>query len=453
MEVGADGQMRLRVAFCVYRGNPYSGGQGVYTKYLTGALADLGHQITVFSGPPYPHLDPRVELVEVSSLDLYREPDPFRVPRLSEFKTAFDAIEFGLMSTGAFPEPRVFGYRVSRLIADRIDDFDVIHDNQSLNWSLLKLAYQGKPLVASIHHSITVDRRLDINAARGIKAKVGSLRWYGFVKHQCEVARRVTTVLTVSETSRTDMISAMGVDPDRVQVVSIGVDTTVFRPNPAVQRIPHQVITTASADVPLKGLIYLVQAIAILVKTYPDVKLRIIGARRTDSEVQRRVNELGLGFCVEFLGKITQDEIVSLYNASHVACVPSLYEGFSLPAIEAMACGIPLVATDGGALPEVVGPDQTAGLIVRAKDASALATAIGRIFTDAQLASSLSHHARLRVLSNYSWKSAAIATAGVYQSAIAANDKHGAPGDMLNWEPVLKKDPGSIPEVTYGLHS
>ena len=412
------GTAPLRVAFCVYRGNPYSGGQGVYTKYLTEALSDLGHKVTVFSGPPYPELDDRVALVRLDSLDLYRERDPFRVPKLREFKTRYDALEFALMSAGAFPEPRVFGYRAARAISESLEEFDVIHDNQSLNWSLLKMAYEGMPLVASIHHPITVDRLLDFKAARGIKAKFGSYRWYGFVKHQTAVARRIDFVLTVSETSRRDMAKSMGIDPERVAVVPIGVDTTVFRPDPSRERKAHRIVTTASADVPLKGLIHLIEALGILKGCYHDVSLRIIGARRLGSDVQRRVAELGLGDRVEFCGKISQEEIVALYATSHVACVPSLYEGFSLPAIEAMACGIPLVATDGGALPEVVGESGEAGLIARSGDPHSLAAAISEIFDNDGLALSLSHHARLRVLARYSWKSAAIGTVATYRAAI-----------------------------------
>lgn len=443
MEASKGDENGLRIALCVYRGNPFSGGQGVYTKYLTEALLDLGHAVTVFSGPPYPELDSRAELVKIKSLDLYRQPDPFRVPKLEEFESVFDLIEFGLMSTGAFPEPRVFGYRAGRLIAGRAHEFDVIHDNQSLNWSLLRLHLDGMPMVASIHHPITVDRRLDMKAAKGLKAKFGAFRWYGFVRHQCEVARRINSILTVSETSRRDLASSMGIDPQRVRVVPIGVDTTVFRPLPGVERVPFTVVTTASADVPLKGLVHLVEAFPLLVRAYPQARLSIIGATRPGSAVQRLVDRLGLRSRVEFLGKVSQEEIVSLYSVSQVACVPSLYEGFSLPAIEAMACGIPLVATDGGALPEVVGDDGAAALIARAGDAASIAEQIARVFDSPELASSLSHHARLRVLARYSWRSAALATVEVYRAAIKdARGTTGKTGPPLGAVPMaLDEDP------------
>ena len=412
----------LRVAFCVYRGNPYSGGQGVYTKYLTQALADLGHSVTVFSGPPYPELDERVELVQVPSLDLFRHPDPFRVPRLSEFRTLFDLIEYVLTSTGAFSEPRVFGYRVKRLLESRIDDFDIVHDNQSLTWSLLRLHRSGLPMVTSIHHPITIDKDLEIKAAKGMKASFGAWRFYSFVGFQSKVAQRVGQILTVSEASKRDMVSAMGVNPEVVRVVPIGVDTTVFRPLDHIQRNVFQIVTTASADVTLKGLAYLIKAVKELTLLFPSVSLVIIGARRENSEVQEMVIELGLQDRVTFLGKISQLDMVEQYARASVACVPSVYEGFSLPAIEAMACAVPLVVTNGGALPEVVGRDEHAALIAQTKDFKDLAICIAKIFKDHQLALSLAHHARLRVLAKYSWKSAAIATAECYKDTIESLD-------------------------------
>lgn len=416
------GFQRLRIAFCVYRGNPYSGGQGVYTKYLTAALSDLGHRVTVFSGPPYPDLDERVELVQVASLDLYRESDPFRIPKLSEFRSWFDLFEYLLMATGAFPEPRIFGYRVKRLIEARLNDFDVIHDNQSLSWSLLNLQQKGVPLVASIHHPITVDRGLEIKAARSVKARLGARRWYSFVKYQTKVAQRINKVVTVSDMSAQDMNSSMGIDLEKVKVIPIGVDASVFRPLDGSVKRPYQILTTASADVTLKGLRYLVDALYLLVEKYPLVKLVIVGPKNENSEVQMLVRDLGLGDRVDFLGKIPQEEIVKLYSESTVACVPSLYEGFSLPAIEAMACAIPLVVTDGGALPDVVGREETSALIARAGDSRSLAECISRIFDDPRLATSLAHHARLRVLASYSWRSAALATTSVYLDSIGAQD-------------------------------
>ncbi len=129
----------LRVALLSYRSKPHCGGQGVYVRHLSRELVALGHQVEVFSGPPYPDLDPGVRLTKVPSLDLYREPDPFRVPHLREFRDRVDVEEFLTMCTAGFPEPKTFGTRVARLLRDRVDDFDVVHDNQVLARGMLDI--------------------------------------------------------------------------------------------------------------------------------------------------------------------------------------------------------------------------------------------------------------------------------------------------------------------------
>src|SRR3954451_19363167 len=101
----------LRIAFLSYRGNPHCGGRVVYPRPLTKQLYELGHHVTVFSGPPYPELDEGVDFVPVPSLDLYRQPDPFRAPWPWEFTSSIDLLEFALMCTAGFPEPLTFSMR------------------------------------------------------------------------------------------------------------------------------------------------------------------------------------------------------------------------------------------------------------------------------------------------------------------------------------------------------
>ncbi len=420
---GYSGEMKpLRIAFCVYRGNPYSGGQGVYTKYLSHELARRGHHVEVFSGQPYPDIDlASVRLTKLPSLDLYRDEDPFRVPRLGEFGSLEDILEFAIMASGGFPEPRSFGWRLEKSLDSRRDEFDLIHDNQSLSWSILRLASKGWPVIGSIHHPITVDRELAIKHARGLKAKFGALRWYGFVKMQTEVASRLERVLTVSEASRNDLLTHMKVELDRSRVVPIGVDTSVFRPISEIVKEPGLIVTTASADVPLKGLHVLVEAMAEVRTVRPAARLIIIGSPNRDSKLPARVAELGLENHVSFAGVVSQEEMVRLYGRAELAVVPSLYEGFSLPAVEAMACGIPLVATDGGALPEVTGADGETVLLARAGDPMNLAKKILEGLDSAMLREVIAKNALERVMSRFTWRETARMTEQNYLEVLAAH--------------------------------
>ncbi|OPE48611.1 glycosyl transferase family 1, partial [Mycobacterium intermedium] len=206
----------MRIALLSYRSKTHCGGQGVYVRQLSRGLVDLGHEVEVFSGQPYPELlDPRVRLTEVPSLDLYREPDPFRVPWPSEIRDSIDLLELGTMWTAGFPEPRTFALRAARVLANRGRDFDVVHDNQCLGTGLLTIAGRGMPVVATVHHPITRDRALDIAAAPWWRKPLVH-RWYGFSTMQKKVARQIPDLLTVSSSSAADIVTDFGVSPDQL---------------------------------------------------------------------------------------------------------------------------------------------------------------------------------------------------------------------------------------------
>ena len=410
-----EGRERLRVAYLVYRGNPRCGGQGVYSRHLSRELAALGHSVTVFSGPPYPELDEGVELVKVPSLDLYREPDPFRVPKPSEFKSSIDLLEFAVMCTAGFPEPRTFTLRARRLLAARRGEFDLVHDNQSLGAGLLGMMKDGWPVIATIHHPITVDRELDLAHAESWRRRLTLRRWYGFIEMQSRVARQLPRVITVSKSSLADIAEQLGVEASRMAVVPVGVDDAVFSPRPDVARVAGRLMTTASADVPMKGLIPLLEALAKVRTEWEEAHLVVIGRLRGGSQVPATVARLGLEGSVEFVSGISDDQLAGLYATSQLAVVPSLYEGFSLPAIEAMACGVPLVATTGGALREVAGTDGETALLVPPNDPGALAAAIGRGLADEQLRLRLGSAGRARTRERYTWPVTARLTAEQYR--------------------------------------
>jgi glycosyltransferase involved in cell wall biosynthesis len=412
------GDRPLRIALLVYRGNPHSGGQGVYTRYLSRELVDLGHEVTVFAGQPWPVLDDGVGYVAVPSLDLYRQPDPFRVPWPWEFRSTIDVAEFALMCTAGFPEPRTFSWRVRRELAQRQGQYDVVHDNQTFGSGMLGVMADGWPLLGTCHHPITVDRALDLEHAEGLKRKITLRRWYGFLGMQKRVARQIPRILTVSSSSKRDIVNQYGIRADQLQVVPIGVDQTHFRPRSEIAKVPGRIMTTASADVPFKGLLPLVEAMAKVRTEHPEAHLVVVGSLRKQSPVAAAIERLGVGHAVTFESGVSDQRMVELYGQATVAVVPSLYEGFSLPAVEAMASGVPLVTTTGGALPEVVGEDGVTGRLVPPGDPGALALAIGGLLDDQELRSRLADAARRRILERFTWKACAASTAGHYRWVI-----------------------------------
>jgi len=394
----------------------------VYTRELARELTELGHTVEVFSGQPYPELVDPSQLTRVPSLDLYRPENPFRVPWPWEFKTRIDVTEFGIMCAAGFPEPYTFSLRVRRLLRSRRADFDVVHDNQSLGTGLAKLVEDGWPMLATLHHPVTVDRDLDLEYATRAWKRVTLRRWYGFIDMQTRVARQIPRLLTVSDSSRRDIVREMHVDPGRLHVVPVGANPAVFRPRPEVRRVPGRIMTTASADVPMKGLAPLLEAVAKLRTERDDARLVVIGKPKGRSRIPALIDRLGLDGAVEFVHGVTTERIVELYAQADVAAVPSLYEGFSLPAVEAMACGVPIVATTGGALPEVVGRDGETALLVPPADPSALAGALGHLLDDAELRSRIGAAGRQRVLERFTWRKTAEGTVDHYRALLDAHE-------------------------------
>jgi glycosyltransferase involved in cell wall biosynthesis len=408
------GRKPLRIALLSYRGNPHSGGQGVYVHYLSEALADLGHMVEVFAGQPYPELAASVRLTSLPSLDLYRPDDPFRRPRLNEFREAVDALEYGLMCTAAFPEPLTFSLRASRALRARRAEFDIVHDNQCLGYGLLRFPL---PTIATVHHPCSIDRDVAIAHAAGARRKLALRRWYSFTRMQGRVARRLPRIISVSGAARADVIEAFGVAPERVSVVGNGVDSELFRPLVGVRRRPGRIIATASADVPLKGLVFLVEAVAKL-RTERRCDLVVVGKAAANGAVRGAIDRYGVGDSVRFETGIDRLRLVELYAEAEVAVVPSLYEGFSLPALEAMSCRLPVVATRAGALPEVVGRDGGAALLVPPGDAGALAAAMGRLLDDSSLRERMGAAGRRRILDHYTWEVSARATVDNYREVL-----------------------------------
>jgi glycosyltransferase involved in cell wall biosynthesis len=402
----------LRIALLSYRSKPHCGGQGIYLRHLSRELVRLGHHVDVFSGQPYPELEPGPVLRTLPSLDLYRDDDPFRTPKLSEYHDWVDVLEVLMMRTGAFPEPLTFSIRALRALRARRGDFDIVHDNQVLAYGMLGIARLGLPLITSIHHPISVDRRIELAAARGL-SRLAKRRWYSFVRMQGRVARRVGPVLTPAASARDDICRDFRVAPGDVRVIPLGVDTRVFHPRQGPRR-PGMIIAVASADSPIKGVATLLRAFAKLV-TERDATLTVVSKLSPGGPTERLAAELSLGEKVSFVDGISDTELAELMASAQIAVVPSLYEGFSLPAVEHMASGTPLVASRTGALPEVTGD---AGVLVTPGDPDELAAALLRLHDSARERERLSANALGRVHERFAWPAVARATVAEYRRVL-----------------------------------
>ncbi len=401
----------LKIALLGYRSHPFVGGQGIYLKYLSSALAALGHQVDVYSGPPYPELENTVRLIKVPSLDLFEHENHVTALRPKHLCSYTDTIEWFSMLCGGFAEPYTFGRRIQKLL--KSSDYDIVHDNQSLSHGLVKLQKSGTRVVSTIHHPIHRDREIALAAADNWQDRLLIKRWYSFLAMQNKVVRKLQHVVTVSEQSQSDIERYFQREPSKTQVIPNGIDTALFRPLDDVARIPFRVITTASSDQPLKGLSFLLKAIAQLKNSYPSIHLQVIGKLKEDSEAAKLLDELALNDYVSFASGISTEELVQHYAQASVMVCPSLYEGFGLPLGEAMACTLPTITTDGGALPEVAGD---AGLIVKRGDANAIAAKLVTLFENPLFAEELGKKARKRIEQKFSWQTVARELTQYYHS-------------------------------------
>ncbi len=395
----------LRIALLGYRSAPYGGGQGIYLKYLSKALVDIGHQVDVISGPPYPQLDPRVKLIQLPSLNLFEcEGHHAFALRLRHLSSWADFSEWWSMLTGAFGEPYSFGRRVRRFLADKRAQYDIIHDNQSLCFALLDLQKKGWPVLSTFHHPITHDLRIALKAEPRWYMRVLILRWHSFLKMQKKVVAGLQHVVTVSERSRLDIARDFHVPQASIDLIYNGIDTKEFAPLAHVSRIPGRIMCTASADQPLKGLKYLLKAVSRLRSGYPHLSLLVVGKINKGGYTEKLLERLAINDIVQFVSGISTQALVRHYSEAEMVICPSLYEGFGLPAGEAMACGVPVISSTGGALPEVVGD---AGIIVPAGNVEKLADAIACLLDDPEKRKQLGQAGRERIINAFCWNIAA----------------------------------------------
>jgi MMP alpha-(1->4)-mannosyltransferase len=405
----------LKICLLSYRCDPHCGGQGVYLQNLSRALKDLGHKVEVVVGPPQPKLDSDIPVFQPPSLDLYNPDNLFRMPSIKELSQPINLIEWLGVSTMGFPEPYTFGLRARRFLAGNRHRYNIVHDNQGLAYALMAIK-NWLPTIATVHHPVTIDRKIAVRSATTIWKKMQQWRWYSFIGMQKRVARTLSHIISVSKTASRDISRDFNISPHRFRIIPNGISTDLFYPIPEIPREKNRLIVTNSADMPLKGLYFLLRAIATVAQTRP-VKLTVVGTPNKNGSSRRLIQQLGIGDLITFTGRIANEQFVSEYARATLAVVPSVYEGFGLPVGEAMACAVPVISTTGGALPEVVGD---AGVLVPPADHHALAKAIMKVLDQPQLARRLGQAGYRRVQQNFTWKKAAEKTVAVYREAIDA---------------------------------
>ena len=406
-------QSRLSIAIISYRSNPHCGGQGVYVRNLGRALSDLGHRVEVIAGPPDPQLTPGPHLTLLKTLDLYNPDDLFRTPGIDELKDPINLMEWLGVSTMGYPEPLTFGMRTKRYLKGRMDKYDIIHDNQCLAYDILGLS-RKMPVTATIHHPMTVDRRIAIQSTRSFYKKLQQIRWYSFIGMQKFVARRLPRIITVSHSSRNDIAAEFNIPKEKFSTIPIGINTELFHPVGSIKPIPHRLIVTNSADTPLKGLYYLIHALRQVADIRP-VELVVVGTPKKNGIIKKLIQSLDLKNHVRFTGRIDDGQFLLEYAKASLAVVPSLYEGFGLPVGEAMACGLPVICTTGGALPEVAGD---AAKLVPPGDATALAQAILELLEDKNQRERLAEAGYNRIMKEFTWETTAMKTVETYRDVI-----------------------------------
>jgi len=401
---------KLKIAFLSYRSKPFSGGQGIYVKYLSKALSDLGHEIDVFSGPPYPDLDPEIKLVKIPSLGLYEKKSKFFDVNPTELLNPLNLFEWLSVNSGGFPEPYTFGKRIKKIIKKNLDEYDVIHDNQSLAYELL-FFQKKKPLITTIHHPISKDLKYQLQSTDDFFLKLLMRRWHSFLVMQKFVAKRLKKIVVPSNSSLEDIKNEFQVDENKMERVMNGIDLKSFYPDSKIKKIPFRLVTVASADVPLKGLDYLLEALSNLIKVYPDVSLSIIGELRKGGHTERLIKKLNLEKRVNFFSNLTQADLRKTYCEAELAIIPSLYEGFGFAAIEAMACGIPIISSSGGALPEVI---KDTGIIIPPKNVKEIYNAVNFLFSSPHSAKEFAEKGLQRANKKFSWTAIAKKLEKVY---------------------------------------
>ena len=392
---------KLNIAILSYRSAQFGGGQGVYIRDISLALKLKGHNVDVISGPPYPNLHDGINLIKLPGLNLF-ETFSFR-DRLKKFlkkkNKKFDHYyEFFSVLLGGFPEPKTFGKRANRYLKLN-DHYDLIIDNQSLSYGMIDIQKRF-PFIEIIHHPITFDYKYELSSSRKIKYRISRHRWYSFLKMQKKVAPYIKRIITPSKSSKQGIVDEFNCNKANITVINNGIDTNEFSPVNEVTRNEFRLITTASADVPLKGLDFSLKALKKLKKDFPNMHLIVIGLIKKGGHTEKLIKKLGLENDVTFKSNLTKNEIKDCYSKSSIAIVSSLYEGFGYPVIEAMSCEVPLIATNVSSIPELT---SEFAKLVDPKNEEMIYQSVKDILAEYDKYKKIAIKGRQHVIKNFNW--------------------------------------------------
>ena len=391
---------KLKIAILSYRSAKFGGGQGIYVADISSALSQIGHKVDVISGPPYPDLSNKVNLIKLPGLNLFKTFSfNYRLKQLfkKNSKSFIDYYEFLSVLMGGFPEPKTFGYRANKYLNN--NNYDIIIDNQSLSYGMIEIQSRF-PFIEIIHHPITIDYKYELQTSKKIKYRISRHRWYSFLNMQKKVAPKIRTIITPSNNSKKEISKEFKCKENRIHVINNGLDTNQFRPIITNERDKFRLITTASADVPLKGLDFTLQALHTLKKEYPKIFLVVIGPLKRNGHTSRLIKKLNLNDNVVFKTNLTRIEIRELYSKSSIAIVSSLYEGFGYPVIEAMSCGVPLIASNVSSIPELASKYAT---LVEPGSAEEISNSVKDIISNYDKYNEVALNGREYIIDNFNW--------------------------------------------------
>jgi glycosyltransferase involved in cell wall biosynthesis len=411
----------MKICLLSYRGNPYCGGQGIYISYLARQLVAMGHEVHLVVGPPYPHEIEGVYLHKISNHNYFNMKKDFIDPE-DPFSTLkpLNFYEFLSSRFGVFPEMETFSIRAARLI-QRLNSkyrFDIIHDNQCLGYGYLLLKNCGVPIISTIHHPLTIDREIWFEFPSGFMQKMRRMLYYPLIM-QKYVAHRMERIVTVSKDSARMITEAFGIPEEKIIVVYNGMDTGLFYPEKNVKKKKNSLIFVGNIEDRKKGVAYLLKALSMMKQR---AHLTIVdGGAPNRSIIPSLIDRLGMNHRVTFTGKIPIERLNRLYSETEIAIAPSLYEGFGFPAAEAMACQLPVIAAESGALPEVVGEHMKTGYLVPPRNSEALARGLDFLLDNPPVMKKLGINGKKRVEREFRWEKAAEDMVRIYRETTDAH--------------------------------